>query len=99
MNILNLLQVFINYALYFIYWFLKLLIVVLIIGCLLSWVPNINWYKQPLRGLKIIMDTIFAPFRKIIPPIGGILDLSPLWAILFIQLIMVLVTYLFRIGG
>ncbi len=56
----------------------------LIIWCLLSWFPNINWYDQPFRTLDRIVRPVIAPFRKVIPPIGNI-DISPIVAILCLQ--------------
>jgi YggT family protein len=47
---------------------------------LLSWVPNI---RQSFIGdlLGKIVEPYLAPFRKVIPPIGGILDISPIIAL------------------
>jgi len=59
---------------------LSLLVLVkyLIIGrCLLSFFPAVNWYQQPFRLIASIVDPIMAPFRGLIPPLGG-LDLSPI---------------------
>ena len=56
----------------------------LIIWCLLSWFPNINWYDQPFKTLDNIVRPVIAPFRKIIPPIGNI-DISPIVAIMCLQ--------------
>ena len=46
---------------------------------LFTWFPNLDWYRQPFKAIKEITDPIFAPFRRIIPPIGGI-DFSPIVA-------------------
>lgn len=64
--------------------FLQVLQMVVLLWCLLSWFPNIRWYEQPWRTLDNIVKPIIAPFRKIIPPLGGI-DLSPMVAMLVIQ--------------
>jgi len=48
---------------------------ILIIRILLTWLPTINWYKQPFRFLADVTDPLLEPFRRIIPPIG-MLDLS-----------------------
>ena len=50
---------------------------IILVRILLSWFPNINWWNQPFKFLKDITDPILEPFRKMIPPIGG-LDLSPI---------------------
>ena len=44
---------------------------------LLSWFPNVDWYKQPFKFVNDFTEPVFAPFRNIIPPMGG-LDLSPI---------------------
>ncbi|MGH7685276.1 MAG: YggT family protein [Candidatus Dormibacteria bacterium] len=57
---------------------------------LLSWLPIHPW--NPLvRWLRIIVDPILAPFRRILPSIAG-LDLSPLLAILVIFFLARLIT-------
>lgn len=60
-----------------------------------SWFPNfssapimrfVNYYTEPY--LKI--------FRKLIPPIGGVLDLSPLLAFFSLKLLQALLISFFR---
>ena len=63
--------------------FFGLLQLVIIIRILLSWFPNINWWNQPFKFLREVTEPILEPFRKLVPPIGG-LDLSPI--VLFIAL-------------
>jgi YggT family protein len=51
----------------------------LIAYILLSWVPNIrDSFIGELLGK--IVEPYLAPFRKLIPPIGGMLDVSPIIA-------------------
>jgi YggT family protein len=57
---------------------------VIILWCLLSWFPNIRWYEQPFKTLDMMVTPLIRPFRKILPPMGGI-DLSPMVAILALQ--------------
>lgn len=66
--------------------FIQALQMVILLWCLLSWFPNIRWYEQPWRTLDNIVKPIIAPFRKLIPPLGGI-DLSPMVAMLVIQFV------------
>jgi len=60
----------------------------MIIGyILLSWLPNA---RESFIGqlLGKLVEPYLAPFRKIIPPIGGMIDISPivaLFALFFIQ--------------
>ena len=59
--------------------FFDLVILLLFISVLLTWIPGINWYKEPFRSLRVFSEIFFAPFRRIIPPIGMI-DISPIVA-------------------
>lgn len=68
----------------------ELLYFLLITRILLSWFPNINWYNQPFKFLRDITDPILIPFRKIVPAIGGI-DLSPMVAFLFLNILQSLI--------
>ena len=61
--------------------FFQIIYWIMIARILLTWFPNLDWYAQPFRALKEITDPILEPFRRIIPPIGG-LDLSPIVAFL-----------------
>ncbi len=66
--------------------FFQLLQLVIIVRILLTWFPNINWFNQPFKFLRDVTDPMLEPFRKMIPPIGG-LDLSPI--VLFMVLNMI----------
>lgn len=56
---------------------------ILIISCFLSWLPNIEWYRQPYKFFAQFSNLFFAPCRKIVPPIYGI-DLSPILAFIIL---------------
>jgi len=58
----------------------------ILIRCLLSWIPNLDIYKQPVAFLYSVTDWYLNLFRKIIPPFGGI-DFSPIVAVLALSLI------------
>jgi len=60
---------------------------ILIIRIFLTWIPNIDWDSQPFDFLRSITDPFLNIFRGIIPPIGGMLDISPILAFLVLQLI------------
>jgi len=63
---------------------LWLLIVVVIAQAILSWVAP----DGPLSGLLNALTFPFLrPIRKVLPPIGGVLDLSPLVVIVVAQLV------------
>ena len=65
--------------------FLWILIVAVIIQAVLSWFGP----EGPLAGFLNAMTFRFlAPIRRVVPPIGGSLDLSPLILIVLIQLVL-----------
>lgn len=54
---------------------------ILFIYILMSWLPNIA--NSSIGGLFAkVCEPFLAPFRKIIPPIGGVIDMSPVIAFL-----------------
>jgi len=62
-----------------------LLTYLIIIRALLSWIPSVD-YRHPLMSLLIrVTDPILLPVRRLLPPAGGF-DLSPLVAILLLNL-------------
>lgn len=79
--------IFVVYNLFEIYFWL------ILVRCLLSFIPSIDWYKQPFEGLKDVTDLYLNLFRKIIPPIGG-LDFSPIIAIIVLQILEHLILYI-----
>ena len=66
----------------------------LIVRIFLTWVPNINWEKQPFLGLKKIADIYLEPFKKVIPPVG-MLDISPIVAFIVLNIIRFLLVKIF----
>lgn len=64
----------------------------ILVRCLLSFVPSINWYKQPFAFVKETTDMYLNLFRRIIPPFNG-LDFSPIIAIIALQILQYLVIY------
>ena len=66
---------------------LWLMVFVIIVQAVLSWVAP----DGPLAGLLNAMTFQFLrPLRRVIPPIGGTLDLTPLILIVIVQLILIL---------
>ena len=65
---------------------LWILIVTVIVQAVLSWFAP----DGPLAGLLNAMSFRFlAPIRRIVPPIGGTLDLSPLILIVLLQIVLI----------
>ena len=67
--------------------FLSLYNLLLLIRCFLTWIPSINWWQQPFAFLSKITDPVLNIFRGIIPPIGGVLDISPMLAFIALQIV------------
>jgi len=59
---------------HWIFLFYTVLIFVRIVG---SWVPRIA-YHPAMRFVRIYTEPYLGFFRRLIPPIGGTLDLSPM---------------------
>lgn len=59
---------------------------VIIAYVLMSWIPNA---RDSFIGemLGKLVEPYLAPFRRLIPPIGGMLDISPIVAIFALQFI------------
>ena len=71
-------------------------VILIIIYCILSWVPHERGFFRDLYNvLGSICEPFLGLFRKLIPPVGGggvALDISPIIAILVLQLLMVLIS-------
>ncbi len=65
----------------------------ILVRCLLSFIPSIDWYKQPFTGLKDVTDLYLDIFRRIIPPFGG-LDFSPIVAVIVLQILNYLIIFI-----
>lgn len=57
----------------------------LIIYILLSWLPSARESSFG-RLLGKLVEPYLAPFRRFIPPIGGVLDISPIVALFVLNL-------------
>ena len=64
----------------------KLIYLIIIIVVLFSWIPIFDIKKEPLATMVKLYNAIMAPFKSIIPPIGMI-DFSPLIALILLQII------------
>jgi len=76
-----------SYIVGLIFHFYSLLIFIRI---LLTWIPNIDWSQQPVKFIREVTDAYLNIFRNIIPPIG-MLDISPMVALLVLWLLQSLV--------
>lgn len=62
------------------------LYILIFIRVILSWIPNLQSSKLAEFVLEVT-DPILKPIQKIIPPIGGAIDISPIIAFLLLQLL------------
>jgi YggT family protein len=67
--------------------FINLYMVLLFARIILTWFPTINWFDPPFSILGQLTDPYLNIFRNIIPPLGG-LDISPMLAILLLQVLL-----------
>ena len=74
-------------------------LVLIFIRVLLSWVPRMP-YNPALRSVVRFIEETTDPylnlFRRVIPPIGGRLDISPILAILVLVIVQGIVVGLIR---
>lgn len=55
---------------------LQLYSYVLLARALVSWIPNLDPYHPAVQFLYRITEPVLEPIRKIIPPLGGVMDIS-----------------------
>jgi len=61
---------------------------IILIECILSWVPaDTGIIGDIKRILSMIVDPYLDLFRKLIPPIGGMVDITPIIGLLVLQLV------------
>ncbi len=69
---------------------LNLFIFAIIIRVILSWVSQ-GGYNPAVAIIHTLTDRVLLPFRRIIPPLGG-LDLSPLFAIILLTALKIVIS-------
>lgn len=61
---------------------------IILIYVLMSWIPNMRgWVFDVYNALGKLCDPLLNVFKRIIPPIGGMIDISPIFAILVVQVV------------
>ncbi len=76
---------------------LNLYFFVILVSVILSWVST-GGYNPTAQLVGQLAEPALKPFRKLIPPIGGI-DLTPIFAIVAIQALMMLLPQGLFLGG
>ncbi len=81
---------------YAVWMFFEIVLIILIVYCLLTWIPGINWNQEPFKTLRGFCDLFFAPFRRLIPPIRSI-DISPIIAFILLSLMAKTIVYVLSV--
>jgi len=68
---------------------LRLFTFAIFIRVILSWISP-GGYNPAIAIIQTLTDRILRPFRRIIPPMGG-LDLSPMFAIIILMAVTIIV--------
>lgn len=69
---------------------LNLFVFAILIRVILSWVSP-GGYNPAVAIIHTLTDPVLRPFRRIIPPLGG-LDLSPLFAMILLTALRIIIT-------
>lgn len=66
---------------------------VIFVYVLMSWIPNVynGAIGQIYRALGTICDPYLNLFKRLIPPIGGMVDITPIIAVLVLQFVVRLI--------
>jgi YggT family protein len=78
--------VFIGFVFTFLYYLLEILLVAILVRVVLTWFP-VDQSNPIIRIIFEVTEPVLAPFRRVIPRIG-MFDLSPIAAMLVIQVIL-----------
>lgn len=66
--------------------FFNVYTLLLLVRVVSSWIPDLMRYPA-MRILAAITDPYLHLFRKVIPPIGGIVDITPMIAFISLQIL------------
>jgi YggT family protein len=69
---------------------------IIFVYVMMSWIPMKRGLLADIEhALGVLCEPFLGIFRKYIPPIGGMVDVSPVVAIIALQLIMRIIVWLF----
>jgi YggT family protein len=60
---------------------------VLVARALMSWIPNLDPYNPAVQFLYQITEPVLEPVRRLIPPLGGTIDISMIVAFFGIMIL------------
>lgn len=63
---------------------LQLAIMVRVIA---SWIPSLSPYSPWVRWAYVLTEPLLAPLRRLIPPIGGSIDITPIVAYFLVRIV------------
>lgn len=69
-----------------IHWIFLAYTLILLVRLIGSWFPKFT-YHPVMRFVRLYTDPYLNIFRRLIPPIGGALDLSPMLAFFVLQIL------------
>lgn len=69
---------------------LQLYSFVLLARALMSWIPNLDPYHPAVQFLYQITEPVLEPIRRLVPPLGGMIDISIIVAFLAIMVLQTL---------
>ena len=72
---------------FFIIKLLNVYIIIILIRVILSWIRP-NPYNPFVQVIYKLTEPVLAPIRRIVPPIGGTIDISPIILFFIIYVIM-----------
>ena len=66
---------------------------IIFIYLIMSWIPNVEsgFIGQIYHALGMLCEPYLSLFRRFIPPIGGIVDITPIIALLVLQFVVRLI--------
>lgn len=75
----------------------QVLSLLIVIRCIISFLPGINIYKEPIKSIIKITDTILDPIRNFLFKKGfmSVIDISPMIAIFLLGIIVRVVNVIF----
>lgn len=59
---------------------------------LLSWIPNLDRSHPAIQFLYQITEPVLEPIRRLVPPLGGMIDISALIAMIALFILSSIVT-------
>jgi len=59
----------------------------ILIRVLLSWLPITPYGHFAVQLLYRVTDPVLEPLRRLIPPIGGAIDISPVAALILLEIV------------